>query len=80
MDYKALERGFVDNYGRFHNREEAWKIASEARQIRFGANTQAPDAKKELISEHLFNNWEDEPENEDCITCGYWFAKASGHL
>ena len=28
------EQGFVDRFGKFHNREEAWKIAEPAGQIR----------------------------------------------
>ena len=28
------EQGFIDRFGKFHNREEAWKIAEPAGQIR----------------------------------------------
>lgn len=44
------EQGFLTNYGRFVNREQAWNIAIEANQI---VN---PDAAKsgELDSSHLY--------------------------
>lgn len=30
---KTAEQGFVDKFGVFHNRQEAWKIAKDANQI-----------------------------------------------
>ena len=46
--------GFIDNWGDFHTRAEAWVIADKADQIRYGKNTQDPNETPWLISEHLY--------------------------
>jgi hypothetical protein len=64
--------GFIDNWGDFHTREEAWVIAENAEQIKFGYNASKPmprvnfgDDKLDevqkpvLISEHLFDDKEE---------------------
>lgn len=75
--YKKIKRedvvaGFIDNWGDFHTREEAWVIADKADQIKFGRGTQESEAyvkinfngdkvykgKPILISEHLFDDKE----------------------
>ena len=48
--------GFIDNYGDFHTRPEAWKIALAAEQVRFGKNATIPQEEPWLISEHLFDD------------------------
>lgn len=63
--YKAIERedivcGFIDNWGDFHTRAEAWVIADAADQVLFGRGTQDPNETPILISEHLFNDKEEE--------------------
>lgn len=78
--YNAIKRedivaGFIDNWGDFHTREEAWVIADKANQIKFGRGTQEAEMLKInfngdkvykgnpiLISEHLFDD-KDEFEN-----------------
>jgi len=49
-DKPIPEQGFIDQYGRFFNREEAWTIAEEAGQIirRVG------DDENKLYSENLY--------------------------
>lgn len=39
--YEDVEQGFIDTWGVFHTREEAWKIASHHNQIirRCGGDT-----------------------------------------
>lgn len=61
VSYKAIERkdlisGFIDNYGDFHTRAEAWVVAEKAEQILFGKGTQDPTETPLLISEHLFDD------------------------
>ena len=46
--------GFVDNWGDFHTRAEAWIIGDAADQILFGRGTQDPKETPILISEHLY--------------------------
>jgi len=71
-EYEKITRddivaGFIDNWGDFHTREEAWVIADNANQIKFGKGTQESEIKINvngeeweykgkpiLISEHLF--------------------------
>ena len=64
IEYKAIERedivcGFVDNWGDFHTRAEAWVIATAADQILFGRGTQDPNETQILISEHLYLDKDD---------------------
>lgn len=59
IEYKNIQKediicGFIDNWGEFHTREEAWKIADLANQILFGRGTQDPNETPILISEHLY--------------------------
>ena len=71
--YKDMKRedivaGFIDNWGDFHTRKEAWVIADKAGQIKFGRGTQEAEIKINfngdkvykgdpiLISEHLFDD------------------------
>jgi hypothetical protein len=61
-DPKVAEKiicGFIDNYGKFHTRDEAWVIADKADQIRFGKTATDPN-NPILISEHLFDDLERE--------------------
>jgi len=63
--------GFVDNWGDFHTRAEAWVIADKADQIKYGKGTQESEIKINfgdewvykgeplLISEHLYLDKED---------------------
>ena len=58
--------GFIDNWGDFHTRAEAWVIADKADQILYGKSTQAihiegfdPPEAPWLISEHLYLDKED---------------------
>lgn len=44
------EQGFVDQYGEFFNRKEAWKIATESNQI----IRRCPGDDKELFSENIY--------------------------
>ncbi len=71
-EYELITRdniiaGFIDQYGDFYNRIEAWKIAEDADQIKYGKGTQEAEIKINvngsewvykgdplLISEHLF--------------------------
>lgn len=65
--------GFVDQYGDFYDRVEAYKIADVANQIKYGKGAQEAEVKINfgdewvykgdpiLISEHLF------PEKEDYV-------------
>lgn len=46
--------GFIDNWGDFHTRAEAWTIADAAGQVKYGKGTQDPKETPILISEHLF--------------------------
>lgn len=74
--YKSIERedivcGFIDNWGDFHNREEAWIIADTSGQIKFGRGCQEAEVKINfngvevnkgnpiLTSEHLFDDKEE---------------------
>lgn len=74
--YNSIKRedivcGFIDNWGDFHTREEAWIIADKANQIKFGRGLQEAEIKINfngdevykgnpiLISEHLFDDKED---------------------
>lgn len=63
--------GFIDNWGDFHTREEAWVIADNAGQVKFGRSATLPkinfgdDVPQEvytpmLISEHLFDDKEED--------------------
>lgn len=59
IEYKNIQKedivcGFVDNWGDFHTRAEAWVIADKADQILFGRGTQDPKETPILISEHLY--------------------------
>lgn len=47
---RVKQQGFVDQFGRFYNREDAWKLAKEKGQIRNKIG--CPDGT--LFSEHLF--------------------------
>lgn len=47
--WKNVHQGFVDQYGKFHTREEAWKIAEEQGQIR-----QVSGRHGTLFSEDLY--------------------------
>jgi len=65
---KDLTEGFVDQYGDFYNREEAFKIAESSNQIKYGSgiindkespkinfgDTWTYTGNPLLISEHLF--------------------------
>lgn len=71
-EYNSITRentvaGFIDQYGDFHTRTEAWIIAEEAGQIKYGKGTQESEIKLNingsewsykgspmLISENLF--------------------------
>jgi len=33
-EWKSVEQGFIDQFGKFVNRNEAWKVAESAKQIR----------------------------------------------
>lgn len=33
-EWKSVEQGFIDQFGKFLNRNEAWKVAESAKQIR----------------------------------------------
>ena len=59
IDYDDLVCGFVDNWGDFHTRSEAWVIALDADQILYGKGTQDPNEIPILISEHLYLDKED---------------------
>lgn len=71
--YKSIKRedivaGFIDNWGDFHTREEAWIIADKAGQIKSGRGDQGEmlrinfngdqpyKGRPILISEHLFED------------------------
>lgn len=47
--WKNVYQGFVDQYGKFHTREEAWKIAEDQGQIR-----QVTGTVGQLFSEDLY--------------------------
>ncbi len=62
--YKSIKRedivcGFIDNWGDFHTRAEAWVIAIDADQVLYGKGTQDPNETPILISEHLYLDKED---------------------
>lgn len=50
LSWYAAEQGFVDQRGNFFNRQDAWKIAVAAGQIKY-PTTQDND---KLFSEHLY--------------------------
>ena len=70
--YKSIKAeditsGFIDQYGEFHDRKSAWKIAEAAGQIKYGKGTSEAEilirtedggwkykGEPLLISEHLF--------------------------
>lgn len=49
QDYKGWEQGFIDQFGDFLNRKDAWKIAEEQGQIRRTVSTPGT-----LYSENLY--------------------------
>jgi hypothetical protein len=50
LEWRTATQGFIDNYGRFFNRQQAWVIATAKGQIR---NT-IPGVDGTLYSEHLY--------------------------
>lgn len=54
-DFMELEQGFIDQYGNFYGREEAWVIAETNGQIirRVGGDTTL-EGKGRLFSENLY--------------------------
>lgn len=55
QDFMELEQGFIDQYGNYYNREEAWIIAETNGQIvrRVGGDTTLAGAGR-LFSENLY--------------------------
>ena len=51
--FNKSEQGFIDRFGKFHNREEAWKIAEPAGQIRRRVNGDTINGGT-LFSENLY--------------------------
>ena len=49
-DWRNLDQGFIDNYGDFLTREEAWYVAKYSNQIKFPTST----AERFLFSENLY--------------------------
>lgn len=47
---REKERGFIDQYGNFHNRKDAFKIAKHNNQIKFHFD----ESSDELFSEMLY--------------------------
>jgi len=47
--FRASEQGFVDNFGKFLSRTEAWEVASNANQILYSVG-----ADGTLYSENLY--------------------------
>ena len=71
--YKSIKKedlvcGFIDNWGDFHTRAEAWVIADKADQIKYGKGTQDPNETPWLISEHLYLD-KDDLDIEDTSSC-----------
>ena len=56
---EELVCGFIDNWGDFHTRAEAWVIAIKSDQVLYGKGTQDPNETPILISEHLFLDKDD---------------------
>jgi hypothetical protein len=48
------EQGFLTSTGRFVYRKEAWNIAKENDQIKYGRDTAENGDDSELVSENLF--------------------------
>lgn len=48
------EQGFLTSDNRFVDRKEAWKIAKENNQIKFGLEVSDNGDESELISENLY--------------------------
>lgn len=53
MDWHRAEQGFIDQHGEFLSRQEAWKVADAAGQIRRRVGSDGPDGKG-LFSENLY--------------------------
>jgi hypothetical protein len=49
-DWIGAEQGFIDQYGVFMDRKEAWKVAKESDQIKWGKEY----SKETLYSENLY--------------------------
>lgn len=49
-EWVGAEQGFVDQFGNFMTREEAWKVAEDANQIKYSRNY----SKGTLYSEDLY--------------------------
>lgn len=50
ITHSAKDQGFIDQFGDYHNRQDAWKIAANVGQIR----NIISDNKGVLFSEHLY--------------------------
>jgi hypothetical protein len=53
-NFVGSEQGFVDQFGNFYNREEAWSIAYENNQIIFLCAGQERKPSGTLYSENLY--------------------------